>query len=217
MITRKLNFKGKCVLLNGTECILWNMVMHNYSGNRKKWRELSAKHNDSVGGKKPTGMSTERRLDRGNSRDQFGIDVHCWTAIASYTAKHLISLALQWLAHWQASVHFVLKPIWNGIVLWMAPLDSFQCASLPEMREALTSSVVVFRLSSLQIQKSAGRAAADRLWQGILWSLVKNLPEELKAVSSFAAFILIASSAYILLLPNGAAQASLYLICFYNF
>lgn len=88
----------------------------------------------------------------------------------------------------------------------MASLESFQRASLPEIREAVSNSVVVFKLSSSQIQKSADRAAADKLWQGTLPSLANHSPEESKAVLSFAAFILIACSAYILLLHNAAAS-----------
>lgn len=42
----------------------------------------------------------------------------------------------------------------------MAPLESFQYASLSEMREAVRSSVVVFRLSILEIQKSIDRTTA---------------------------------------------------------
>lgn len=53
--------------------------------------------------------------------------------------------------------------------------------------------------------------------QGTLCSLANNLPEESKVVSSFASFILIASSAYILLSHNVAAQSSLHLTYFYNF
>jgi len=43
----------------------------------------------------------------------------------------------------------------------MAPLEEFERASLAEMTEAVSSSVLSFRLSSLQIQISSDRAAAD--------------------------------------------------------
>lgn len=85
------------------------------------------------------------------------VDKHWLITIRSDTGKCGIRGEL---SGYDMDFKLVLKPIWNWIVLWMAPLESFQYASLSEMREAVRSSVVVFRLSILEIQKSIDRTTA---------------------------------------------------------